>query len=104
MSKQMSKDDPDQHLDAVLRASGSALKHYTMDSTKNQMRASMRDFERAIRATTEGESDALREALTEVLAILPVCPQNTGIAGIEARYNFAVVGARAALARAGAQP
>ncbi len=45
------------------------------------------------------ERDALREALTEVLAILPVCPQNTGIVGIEARYNAAVVGARAALSK-----
>lgn len=39
------------------------------------------------------------EALQSVLEILPVCPQNTGIVGIEARYNFAVVGAREALAR-----
>lgn len=42
----------------------------------------------------------LLEALQAVLAILPVCPQNTGIAGIEARYNCAVVGARAAIAKA----
>ena len=39
------------------------------------------------------------EALKAVLAILPVCPKNTGIVGIEARYNFAVVGARKALTR-----
>ena len=42
----------------------------------------------------------LLEALEAVMAILPVCPKNTGIAGIEARYNFAVVGARAAIAKA----
>ena len=42
----------------------------------------------------------LLEALEAVMAILPACPKNTGIAGIEARYNFAVVGARAAIAKA----
>lgn len=31
----------DQHLDAVLRASGSALRHYTMQKTKDDMRAAM---------------------------------------------------------------
>ncbi len=55
MKEQIPKDELDRHLDAILRASGSALKHYTMDSTKSQMRAAMREFEHAVRATTESE-------------------------------------------------
>jgi hypothetical protein len=34
--------DVDKHLDAVLRASGSALRHYSMPKTLNDMRAAMR--------------------------------------------------------------
>lgn len=33
--------DVDKHLDAVLRASGSALRHYTMQSTLDAMRVAM---------------------------------------------------------------
>ena len=33
----------DRHLDAVLRASGSALRHYTMQKSLDDMRAAMRD-------------------------------------------------------------
>ena len=33
----------DKHLDAVLRASGSALRHYSMQKTLDDMRAAMRD-------------------------------------------------------------
>jgi len=38
----MTDDEIDTHLDAVLRASGSALKHYSMHSTRQAMRAAMR--------------------------------------------------------------
>ena len=38
------------------------------------------------------------EALRGVLEILPICPKNTGLVGIEAKYEAAVVAARAALA------
>ena len=33
----------DKHLDAVLRASGSALRYFTMQKTKDDMRAAMRN-------------------------------------------------------------
>ena len=42
----------------------------------------------------------LLEALRGVLAVMPVLPANHGIEGMEARYNFAVVNARAAIATA----
>lgn len=41
----------------------------------------------------------LRDALRGVLEILPICPKNTGLVGIEAKYEAAVVAARAALAK-----
>jgi hypothetical protein len=43
----------DTHLDAVLRASGSALKHYTMQKTLDDMRAAMRT---AILSSMRGQS------------------------------------------------
>ncbi len=39
----MSDADIDRHLDAVLKASGSALRHYTMPRTLAAMRAAMRE-------------------------------------------------------------
>jgi hypothetical protein len=48
-------------------------------------------------ASLVAERDELAEALRNVLKVMPVCPQNTGIVGIEAKYNAAVVGARKAL-------
>lgn len=38
----LSAETVDQHLDAVLRASGSALRHYTMQKTLDDMRCAMR--------------------------------------------------------------
>ena len=38
----MNTETVDKHLDAVLRASGSALKHYSMQKTLDDMRAAMR--------------------------------------------------------------
>ena len=32
----------DQHLDAILKASGSALRHYTMQKSRDDMRAALR--------------------------------------------------------------
>jgi len=48
MSGILSDEEIDTHLDAVLRASGSALKHYSMHSTRQAMRAAMRAIERAV--------------------------------------------------------
>lgn len=39
----MEQDTVDKHLDAVLKASGSALRHYSMQKTIDDMRAAMRE-------------------------------------------------------------
>lgn len=44
-----------QHLDAVLRASGSALRYYSMEKTREEMREAMRT---ALRAAAEAEREA----------------------------------------------
>ena len=41
---------------------------------------------------------ALRTALQGLLDVLPVCPKNTGIEGIEEKYRNAVTAARGVLA------
>lgn len=43
----MNSKDVDNHLDAVLRASGSALRHFSMQKTLDDMRAAMRAAMRA---------------------------------------------------------
>ena len=56
-------------------------------------------------ARVRAAAPELLDALRGVLSILPSCPRNSGIEGIEARYNAAVVTARAAIAKAtGSQP
>lgn len=57
----------DKHLDAVLRASGSALRHYSMQKTRDDMRAAMlasiADF--LARTGQYVTNDASREAALE---------------------------------------
>jgi len=50
----------DQHLDAVLRASGSALRHYTMQKSKDDMRAAMQAAMAA--ATPSSGASAVEDA------------------------------------------
>ena len=38
----MTPEELDTHLDAILRASGSALRHYSMQKTKDDMRAALK--------------------------------------------------------------
>lgn len=47
----------DRHLDAVLRASGSALKRYTVQKTRDNMRAAMRLF--AIEISSTGKQGSV---------------------------------------------
>lgn len=57
----------DKHLDAVLRASGSALRHYSMQKTRDDMRAAMHAFV-ADFLSSSGQyvtNDASREAALE---------------------------------------
>lgn len=56
----MTDDEIDAHLDAVLRASGSALKHYSMHSTRQAMRAAMRA------AVAAPQPSAKVNAMTEI--------------------------------------
>ena len=51
----------DAALDSVLKASGSALKHYTMPSSLNKMRAAMRKV--MATAYIEGSNDAHKAML-----------------------------------------
>lgn len=55
-TKQLTDEQIDAHLEEVLRASGSALRHYTMAKTRDDMRAAMR---RAIESahTTKDDND-----------------------------------------------
>lgn len=50
---QLTDEQIDKHLDAVLRASGSALKHYTMHKSRVEMRAAMRSAILAAAAPAE---------------------------------------------------
>lgn len=47
MDKQLTDEQIDRHLDAILQASGSALQHHTMQKPKDDMRAAMLEFARA---------------------------------------------------------
>lgn len=49
----------DEHLDNILRAAGSALRHYTFQKSKDEMRA-------ALRAAIKESADSEREACAEV--------------------------------------
>lgn len=46
----------DQHLDAILRAAGSALRHYTMQKSKDDMRSALRRAILALRPQSESEA------------------------------------------------
>jgi hypothetical protein len=61
-SKAMAVDQAtiDKHLDTVLRASGSALRHYSMQKTLDDMRAAMRAAMGSTTAVGAGELDAAR--------------------------------------------
>lgn len=55
----------DQHIDAVLRAAGSSLRHYTMQMTRDRLRAAMSAaideelaIDRASREMERSQSDA----------------------------------------------
>lgn len=47
----MSPEEIDKHLDAILRASGSSLRHYTMQKSLDDMRAALRS------ALSQAEAD-----------------------------------------------
>ena len=47
----------DQHLDLILRASGSALKHWSMQKTKDDMRVALRSAVEAANAELRKERD-----------------------------------------------
>ena len=49
----------DQHLDLILRASGSALKHWSMQKTKDDMRVALRSAVEAANAELRKERDEL---------------------------------------------
>ena len=51
----LAKLDIDQHLDAVLRASGSGLRHYSMQKTLDEMRAAMVT---AVKAAADAERES----------------------------------------------
>lgn len=57
----MTDDEIDAHLDAVLRASGSALKYYSMHSTREAMRSAMR----AAVAVSQSSAESLRALLAD---------------------------------------
>lgn len=55
----------DKHIDAILRAAGSSLRHYTMQMTRDRLRAAMSAaieeelaIDRASRETERSQSDA----------------------------------------------
>lgn len=64
----------DAHLDAVLRASGSSLKNYSMHSTKEAMRAAIRDVENAVLKLLIDETDT---PMTELWDPEHQCPGHT---------------------------
>lgn len=45
----------DRHLDNILKASGSALRHYTMQKSKDEMREALREATAAIILEMPGE-------------------------------------------------
>lgn len=53
-TEQLTDEQIDLHLDQVLRAAGSALRHYTMAKTREDMRAAMR---RALEAASAARAD-----------------------------------------------
>ena len=53
----------DRHLDLILRASGSALKHYSMQKTKDDMRVALRSAVEAANAELRKEHDDLLQKL-----------------------------------------
>ena len=80
----------DDNLDAVLRASGSALKHYSMQLTLDNMRAAM----------SKAMRDPVRDDL--VAALEGMLPTNTGYCNSMdwQRYDTAVHFAKIALSKA----
>lgn len=81
----------DDNLDAVLRASGSALKHYSMQLTLDNMRAAM----------SKAMHDPVREELVAALeAIDPLFDNDCTLLGV---YGPEIRQARAALAKAKGQ-
>lgn len=77
----------DKHLDAVLRAAGSALRHYTMQKSLDDMRAAMRA---AMAGDEPGQAETI-EALRRGLCALPRCSfhldQGGGVRRVDDRYG-----------------
>ena len=53
--EQLGSTETDQHLDAVLKASGSALRHYSLPISLDKMRAAMRAHEAAVVSRVKGQ-------------------------------------------------
>jgi hypothetical protein len=62
MSEILTDDEVDAYLDAVLRASGSSLRHYSMHDSLEKMRGAVRNIERAA-------AERMREACVTACAI-----------------------------------
>lgn len=87
----MKTETVDKHLDAVLRASGSALRHYSMQKTLDDMRAAMRE------AMACHSHDDLVAALEKLLA---EADHGNPFCSIGHLIEHVVPEARAALAKA----
>lgn len=61
----------DHHLDAILKASGSALRHYSMQKTLDDMRAAMRAaMDDAVHDVFDGIVDAVSDGETVPASIV----------------------------------
>lgn len=83
----------DVHLDAILRASGSALRHYTMAKTKDDMRAALRSAILALRPqavpmTDEQISAMGRSCIAAWVSIAPGSDLHRIVRAVEAHHGI----------------